>query len=246
MNKTRILTGLLVALCAAQLALAAAPPRELAEMRAQLAIEYMRYGNMRVALENADQAIAVDPTFQAGYLARALIYMQLRVDSEAEASFRKALSIQAGNPEVNNNYGLFLCNRRRFDEALARFDQALADPFFSAPHTALINKAVCLGQMNRNDEANQLLLEALRRAPNDASALRELTRLALQGGNAQLAQFYFERLGKDEKRFGPAELLLGVKLARLKKDAVTEQRLAGLLKSRHPDSLETQQLLSGT
>jgi len=245
MNKTRVLTGLLAVLCAAQLALAAAPPRELAQTRAQLAIEYMRIGNMRVALENADQAIAVDPSYQAGYLARALIYMQLRVDGEAETSFAKALSIQPDNPEVNTNYGLFLCNRRRFDEALQRFDKALADPFFAAPQTALINKAVCLGQMNRSDEANPLLLEALRRSPNDPAALRELTRLALQGGNAQLAQFYFDRLGKDEKRFGPADLLLGARLARLKKDAAAEQRLGSLLKSRYPDSIETQQLLSG-
>lgn len=246
MLKTRVLAALLTGVLSAQLALAAAPPREQAETRAQLAIEYMRYGNMRVAMENADQAIAVDPSYQPGYLAKALIYMALRVDREADAAFRKALSINAGNPEVNNNYGLFLCERKRYDEALKHFDTALADPFFASPQTAMANKAVCLASMNRNDEANQLLLEVLRRSPNDATALRELTRLAVQAGNATLAQFYFDRLGKDEKRFGPGELLLGVRLARLKQDAATAFRLGEALKKRYPDSSETQQLLSGT
>lgn len=246
MLKTRVLAALLTGVLSAQLALAVAPPRELAETRAQLAIEYMRYGNMRVAMENANQAIAVDPTYQAGYLAKALIYMALKVDGEADAAFRKALSLNAANPEVNNNYGLFLCERRRFDEALKRFDTALADPFFATPQTAMANKAVCLGKMNRNDEANALLLEVLRRSPNDVTALRELTRLAVQAGNAQLAQFYFDRLGKDDRRFGADELLLGVRLARLKKDALTELRLSEALKKRFPDSLQTQQLLSGS
>ncbi len=130
MHKARVFAILLSGALCAQLALAAAPPREQAETRAQLAIEYMRYGNMRVAMENANQAIAVDPGYQAGYLAKALIYMALKVDDEADAAFRKALAINAASPEVNNNYGLFLCERRRFDEALKRFDTALADPFF--------------------------------------------------------------------------------------------------------------------
>lgn len=246
MLKTRVLMVLLTGLLSAQLALAAAPPREQAETRAQLAIEYMRYGNMRVAMENADQAIAVDPSYQAGYLAKALIFMALKVDGGADEAFRKALAINAANPEVNNNYGLFLCERNRFDEALKRFDAALADPFFASPQTTMVNKAVCLGRLNRSEEANALLLEVLRRVPNDVGALRELTRLAVQAGNPALAQFYFDRLGKDEKRFGPGELLLGVRLARLKKDAAAEARLSDALKKRYPDSSETQQLLSGT
>ena len=246
MLKTRVVALLLAGLLAAVPAVAtAATPRELAQTRALLAIEYMKFGNMRVAMENAEQAIAFDPGYQHGYLAKALILMQLNVDKEAEQAFQQALRIDGRNPEVNNNFGYFLCSRNRFDDALQRFDQALADPFFDAPQSAMVNKALCLERMKRGEEASQLLLAALRRAPNDPSALRELTRMALDRNNAEMADFYFQRISKDQRRNNAPELWLGVRLARLKHDEATAAQLASLLKNRFPDSPETQQLLSG-
>lgn len=246
MIKTRVVALLLAGLLAATPAIAAsAPARELAQTRALLAIEYMKFGNMRVAMENAELAISTDPSFQSGYLAKALILAQLGVEKEADAAFQQALRIDARNPEVNNNYGNFLCGRGRFDEALQMFDRALADPFFAAPQSAMVNKALCLERMQRTDEANQLLLATLRRVPNDPAALRELARFALNGGNAQLAEFYYQRLGIDERRASAADLWLGIRLAKLKHDEGSRERLSAQLKKRFPDSPETQQLLSG-
>lgn len=220
-------------------------PRELAQTRALLAIEYMKIGNMRVALENADQAIRFDPSFQAGYLARALIYMQLGVDAEAETSFAQALRQDAANPEVNNNYGWYLCSRARYAEAISRFDRALADPLYQSPQSAMINKGVCLARMGQREQANEWLLAALRRSPNDPSALRELLNLSLADKNVTLASFYYERLKLDERRMSASELMAGINLARLKQDRATEMRLVGYLKTRFPDTREAQMLLSG-
>ncbi|SCK20171.1 type IV pilus biogenesis/stability protein PilW [Vogesella sp. LIG4] len=246
MLKTRVVALLLVSLLAAVPGVAsAATPRELAQTRALLAIEYMKFGNMRVAMQNADQAIATDPGFQPGYLARALILMQLGVDKDADQAFQQALRIDNRNPEVNNNYGYFLCARGRYDEALQRFDQALADPFFDTPQSAMVNKALCLERMKRVEDANQLLLAALRRAPNDPTALRELTRMALDRNNVDMADFYFQRIGSEQRQNGAPELWLGVRIARLRHDAATAEHLADLLKKRFPDSPETLQLLSG-
>ncbi|WP_174874668.1 type IV pilus biogenesis/stability protein PilW [Vogesella oryzae] len=246
MINTRVTALLLAGLLAATPAIAASSStRELAQTRALLAIEYMKFGNMRVAMENAELAISTDPGFQSGYLAKALILMRLGVDKEAETAFQQALRIDAGNPEVNNNYGNFLCGRGRFDEALQRFDRALADPFFATPQSAMVNKALCLERMKRPDEANQLLLATLRRVPNDPAALRELARMAIDGNNVQLADFYYQRLGIDEQRANSAELWLGVRMAKLKHDDDARERFAAQLKKRFPDSSETQQLLSG-
>ncbi len=237
---------LLAALLASTLTFAdGATPRELAQTRALLAIEYMKIGNMRVALENADQSIKFDPTFQAGYLARALIYMQLGVDTEAEAAFNRALKLDAANPEVNNNFGWYLCSRGRYEEAIARFDRALADPLYQSPQSAMVNKAACLVRMDQRPLANQWLLAALRRAPNDSAALRELLNLSLLDKNVTLATFYYERLKFDERRMSPAELMMGIRLARLKQDQAMETRLADYLKTRFPDTGEAQMLLSG-
>ena len=245
MKLSRVVMTLAASLLASTLTFAEAPPRELAQTRALLAIEYMKIGNMRVALENADQAIKFDPDFQAGYLARALIYMQLGVDKEAEASFEQALKLGAANPEVNNNYGWYLCNRGRFNEAMQRFDRALADPFYAAPQSAMINKGVCHARMGQSGLANEWLLAALRRVPNDPTALRELLNLALADKNAQLAIHYYERLKLNERRMVPGELILGIRVAKLKQDRAMESRLSGFLKQRFPDTLEAQSLISG-
>lgn len=236
---------LLAALSGVSAHAATATPRELAQTRALLAIEYMKFGNMRVALENAEQAIAFDPAYQDAYLAKALIYMQLGVSAEAEKAFLQALKIDPANPEVNNNYGLYLCGNNRFDEAQARFDRALSDPFYATPQSAMINRAQCFVRMGQNDRANEWLLAALRRSPNDAQALRELFSLAVQNRNAALAGMYFDRLKLDENRMQAADLWLVIRFARLKQDRSLELRLAALLKKKYPDTREAQLLLTG-
>lgn len=246
MKTLRVVIMLAATMLASTLTFAeTATPRELAQTRALLAIEYMKVGNMRVALENADQAIKYDEGFQAGYLARALIYMQLGVDAEAEAAFGKALKLDMANPEVNNNFGWYLCTRGRYEDAIVRFDRALADPFYQSPQSAMINKGICLGRMGQRSLANEWLLAALRRSPNDPNALIELLRLSLADKNVTLASFYYDRLKFDERRMGPAELMMGVHLARLKQDKAMEMRLADYLKTRFPDTGEAQILLSG-
>lgn len=245
MKLIRVVILLLVSLASTLTLAESVTPRELAQTRALLAIEYMKIGNMRVALENADQAISFDPSFQAGYLARALIYMQLGVDSEVEKAFARALRIDAANPEVNNNYGGYLCGRGRYDEAIKHFDQALADPLYASPQSAMVNKGACLARMGQSAQANEWLLAALRRSPNDAAALRELLSLSLTDNNVTLASLYYDRLKFDERRMSPAELMLGIRVARLKQDRASEARLAGILKTRFPDTREAQMLLSG-
>ncbi|MCP9759878.1 type IV pilus biogenesis/stability protein PilW [Aquitalea sp. S1-19] len=230
-------------LCLPVLALASS--LELAQTRAQLAVEYMRYGNMRAALDSADEAVKADSSYQNGQLVRALVLMQLGMDKEAEGAFRKALSIDGTNPEVNNNYGWFLCKDARAAESIAYFTRALADPLYDKPQTARLNRGLCLMKLDKLDEANTDLLAVLRFNGNDVTALREMTRLQLLGNNAKLAAFYYQRLRREVATPGPADLWLGVRLARLQADKAAEKRLGDTLLASYPDSVETQHYLSG-
>ncbi len=48
---------------------------------------------------------------------------------------------------MNNNYGTYLCQRGKPDEAIKHFLAALDDPFYSTPSIALTNAGSCaLGQ----------------------------------------------------------------------------------------------------
>lgn len=233
-------------LCLAAPALAASQ-RELAQTKALLAVEYMRIGNMRVALQSADEAIQADSSFSGAYLARALVLMQLKVDRDADAAFQKALALDPANPEASNNYGWFLCERGRVEDSINYFDRALANPLYDQPQTAEYNKAVCLARMGRPVEANDLLLQVLQASPKHRGALKEMARLHLAQANGKLAAFYYQRYNQllmpQERTVD--DLWLGLQLARLQKDVAEERRLGQELQTRFPDSKETQLLLSG-
>ncbi|CUA85612.1 MULTISPECIES: type IV pilus biogenesis/stability protein PilW [Gulbenkiania] len=227
----------------------AAPPsgsRDLAQIRTQLVFEYVRFGNLKSALESAEQAVRADDTFVPGLLAKAYVHALLSQDAEAVRIYQRALQLEPDNPEGNNNYGLYLCEHGRPQEALQYFARALANPLYNAPQTAHLNMGTCYIKLGRAEEANSALLAALQAAPNYPPALRALARLHSTQDNPKLAAFYFERLVQAlPEGLGADDLLLGVNIARRTGDAARLADWANQLKTRYPDSRETQQLISG-
>lgn len=217
--------------------------QELAKVRTQLAVEYLRANNLKTALDSANEAIAAEPRYVPALLVRAYVYQLAKVDNKAEADFRQALSIEPNNPEVNNNFGWFLCERNRIDESLSYFQRALSDPFYQTPEAARMNMGVCLSRLGRMEEANQQLLSALRTAPRYPGALRELARLQFRQGNNQQAVDYFQRFDQSVGgRMSAEDMLLGVRIYRQAGNRAGEMKYANDLRSRYPDSLEAQQI----
>lgn len=72
-------------------------------------------------------------------------------DAGADARFRQALTASGGDAEVHNNYGNFLKQNGRLDEALHQYDRALArNP---ALHLARRNRVGLLLQLGRAGDA---------------------------------------------------------------------------------------------
>jgi len=236
----------LILLMQASTAFAASSPHELAALHAQLAFEYAKSGQYGMALDSAERAVAIDGYFVPAWLARAYVESVLSQDAAAERDYRKALELAPGNAEANNNYGQFLCERGRAEDAFVLFDKALSDPLNGAPQTAYYNLGRCSLKLNQVGRATDFLLAALRAAPDYAPALKALAALYLDQGSVKLANFYYDRLIEHAGTLGPDDLLLGVRVARLSGDRVREAHYAALLQNRYPDSKETQQLLSGT
>ena len=87
---------------------------------------------------------------------------------KADESFHRALQLAPHDGDTMHNYGWFLCQQRRFDEAQAQFQQALAQPQYRAQvHVDLAASYYERGQMAiALDELN----EALKLEPNNAKA----------------------------------------------------------------------------
>ena len=81
---------------------------QVANIKTQLAIEYMRGGDYRQATVSIEEALKADSSNEDAWLVRAQIYQYLKSARQGTGSFQKALSLKPDNAEINNNYGWFL------------------------------------------------------------------------------------------------------------------------------------------
>ncbi|UUZ53417.1 tetratricopeptide repeat protein [Massilia sp. H-1] len=97
-----------------------------ASIRLQLAIGYYTEHNYEVALDEVKQALAARPDWADAYGVRALIYVGMGEMNLAEENYKRAISLAPRNPELNNNYGQFLCQVGRYDLGLAQLETSCA------------------------------------------------------------------------------------------------------------------------
>lgn len=215
---------------------------ETARIQTQLALEYMRIGDYRAAVQTAGEAVANDAHSQQAWLVRAQIYQALGMDGGAESSFRRALDLNPDSAEANNNYGWFLCSRKNLPErAAAYFDKALADPTYPSPQVAYLNHGICSAKAGRYTAAADYLARALRIAPDFAAAQKEWLKVKLLSGNVrearQLWQDYSAR-----RVLGAEDLWLGRQIAEASGDTAAVQEFENRIRVEFPYSEEAKSL----
>ncbi len=213
-------------------------PHKRAQVRLQLAAGYYQKGELEVAIREASEASRLDPGLVSAYSLLGLIYMDLQQNTQAEDSFRHALQLGPKDPEVNNNFGWFLCRTRREREALPYFDRAAADRLYSTPAMALQNAGICLMQIGDNERAEKYLVKAFEADATSPVAKFQLAQLYLQTRRPDRAEFYYELLSKGVDA-NPQTLWLGAKIAHARSDRASERRLSDELRARFPNAPET-------
>jgi type IV pilus assembly protein PilF len=217
-----------------------------ARIRLELAAAYFTNGQMATALEEARRVLVIDPTYAPAYGFLGVIYMELNERAQAEENFQRALKIEPANPEINNNYGWFLCRTGRERESVQYFDRALRDPLYATPARALQNAGLCLARIQDYTAAETYLRRAFELEPGNASIQFELARVSLARGQLERATFYYQLLTRDSGEAASAPVLwLGVRIARAGGDLRTETRRARLLAEKFPGSPEAARLQKG-
>lgn len=74
---------------------------------------YFRDGNLIIALEEVTLAAAIDPDYAPAFSTRGLILYHVKEYDSAGKDFRRALSLEPRNSDINNNFGWFLCHTGR-------------------------------------------------------------------------------------------------------------------------------------
>lgn len=211
--------------------------RTRARIRLELAVGYFEQGKTTVALDELKQALGADPNYPEAYNLRGLVYMRLNDLAVAEASFRRALALKPGDGSTLHNLGWLLCQQDRMPEAVASFDQAMADTNYGDRARTLMTKGMCQIRARQPAAAEASLLQSFELDAGNPITEYNLALLLFQRGDLGRAQFYIRRLNNSE--WANAESLwLGIRIERRLGNRAAMEQLAVPLARRFGQSRE--------
>ena len=215
-----------------------------AQIRLQLAIGYFEQKQYPVALDEVKLALVADPNFVDAYSVRALIYMAMGETRLAEENFQTAMRLSPNNPDINNNYGWYLCQNDRVAQSIAYFDAALKNRSYQSPGKALNNAGMCSLKLGDLAAAERYLTQAFQLDPGNPSTNVNLAKTYYQKGDYTRARFYVGRATKDEA-VSAETLWLAIRVEHKLGEKAVEASLATQLRRRHPNSAEYAALQRG-
>ncbi len=242
-----LVTAVLTAACATQPAQSAnlneeeSARLESARVHTELGSAYYGNGQLAVALEEFTIATQVYPKYAPAFYMLGLVYMDMKEDAQAEQSFQKAISLDPGSSEAYNNYGWFLCQRGKIDEAIKQFMTALKNPRYETPEKAYVNAGICSRKGNDDAAALDYFARALKLQPNHPQALYNSADIYFRQGDFAAAKSLLLRYMKSTNP-APEALWLGVRIERKLGDRIEQASYAQMLRQRFPEAPETQLL----
>ncbi len=226
--------------CSNQQALAKAKTNA-SDYNTQLGIAYLRQGDIPLAKEKLDRALQENPDNPEVHGARAMLFDRMGQPAQADREFKTALSLAPNDPDVSNNYAVYLCQVGRTDEGVRRFEEVAHNALYRTPWVAYTNAGVCLRTAKRNPQALRDFQQALAVRPNFAEAAFQLGDLQFQDGHLTDARKTVDTyLGAFEET--PDLLLLGVRIAKAQSDRVAVALYARKLRLDFPRSAQAKAL----
>ncbi|GAB4359709.1 MAG: hypothetical protein Kow0073_18780 [Immundisolibacter sp.] len=214
----------------------------LAELRMALGAGYMRKGALDVALQELEKSLELNPRSAEAHATMALLMLSLDKPVQAGQHYARALQLAPSDPEIRNNYGVYLCNQDRAREADAQFRCAIANPLYRTPAMAYTNAAECALRHGGDPSRAEIDLQtAVQLDPGYAPASLLLAELSMNRGDASAARRHLERYMRHAGQT-PAGLALGIRVETALGDLDRAASYRLLLKNRFPDSREAQEL----
>ena len=219
-------------------------PRNRARIHTELASAYFERGNMGVALEELRTALEADRNYAPAYNVLGLVHMDLRENGVAQQHFEHALTLTPNDPDINNNYGWFLCQTGREEQSIAYFLLALKNPLYSTPARSYINAGLCSIRKNKERDAFEYFERALKSEPDNLQALLNLATIQYKRGQLEAARGFVGRFNKLVEPTAES-LWLALRIERKLGDRPAENTLAVQLRRRFAGSPEYQDMLKG-
>lgn len=220
--------------------------RKAAEANTSLGLEYMNRGQYEVALGKLKKAVREDSSYAPAHTVLAVLYERIGETKMAGKHYKEAYEADPTDGDVNNNYGVYLCQTDKQKQAMSHFLKAIDDPFYSSPAVALTNAGSCAMRQGDTATADEYLRAALKYEPGFPDALVNMAKLNYEEENYLTARAFLQRY-EAAASHDAESLLLAYRIEMASGDSKTASKYKRTLESTFPESSQTQEVrrLSG-
>jgi len=161
---------------------------------------YAAQNNLTAAVQEAQQAVALDPGRSESYLLLAILQLRSNLPDQAEANLKKAVQTDPKAMNAQLALGGFYQSHNRLPEAEQQFRHAIeVDPKSAAPRAALVR---LLMQENKRDETEAFLQQTKRDLPDNPEGYRMLGDFYFAAGDLDKAVAQYGSLYNDHPKDG--------------------------------------------
>ena len=209
-----------------------------ARARLELAAAYFGRGQTATALEELKQALQAKPDLPEAYNLQGLIHSSLGDEKAADESFIRALQLNPRDGDAMHNHGWTLCQQRRYAEADARFQQALALPQYpNAPRT-LMAQGVCHARAGQMEQAEAALARSYEIDSTNPVTAVNLSEVLFRRGQYERARFYIRRVNNQPEISNAQTLWLATRIEHKLDNKAGVANFGKELRDRFPNSRE--------
>lgn len=222
---------------------------ELAQARTALAGQFIAQRQLDAAKRQLDEALEADSRYAPAY---DMMGNLLRVEgspsnvAKADEYFKKAISLDPEFTQARNNYGVYLSERGRYQEAIEQFNIAGGTLGYRNRAGALENLGLTYLKMNNPAAAEAAFNKAMETERGAVVAKMEMIDILINRRESLKAKEYFEDLKSLSQMHGqpmpPRLIYQGIRLNILQNNRQEIQRLSSQLLSQYPLSDEAKKL----
>lgn len=214
-----------------------ANPEKALDAHVQLGLNYLSVRDRDQARFHLTKALELDKRSAPANDGMAMLYQVEGENELAEKYFKRALRYDRNFSRAHNNYGIFLYQHERYEEAYKQFEIASEDTEYNARPTALANLGRVALQLGYDEKAEAAFRHALNLDPRQTGAMAELAELAFKREDYAEAKQLIDRYGRVSQQSAQT-LWLGIRLERIFGNRDQEMSYALQLKNLHPYSSE--------
>ncbi|MBS7663651.1 type IV pilus biogenesis/stability protein PilW [Pseudomonas lalucatii] len=209
----------------------------------QLGLGYLQSGASERAKVPLKKALQLDPADANAHAALALVFQIEMEPKLADEHYRKALAQRGDDARLLNNYGSFLFEQERYQEALERYQQAARDNLYPERSRVFENLGLTALKLDQREQAKAYFERSLRLNSRQPRALLELAQMYFDDRQYVPARRYYDSYSALAEQ-NARSLLLGARLAKIFQDRDTAASLGLQLRRLYPGTPEYQQYLS--